>query len=296
MLRHVYFLMALILFGLGQSAYAQSSPQPCGESIVNLVVKHLAATTPKDIIQPEAIVASACKVWPKNNSITISAFAYRSGLYPEGPDLPKLKGLILVLIDNQNSQIIAAYRDSIEEGADMIVAENSLRIDTARYDLAPSVRAFGLDVVSGSNPYIHIYSGPMRTLFIQDGKSIRPMTTFDINPSSLIQGCDPASSYANPCEESEEKEGETVIENISYGIGISKAVTNGYANLLITATISYSSGEKPREKPFQYELHYDGKKYLADSQSSAALVKWQNDSRPDKWKKKGITQPFPGQN
>ncbi len=293
MLKHVIPSMALILLGLGQSAYAQSAhpkrhvfrdarlsqyaqlaPQPCGESIVNLVVEHLAASDPEEIIRPEAIVASACKVWPKNNSITISAFAYHSDLYPEGRDSPHIEGLILVMIDNQKKQIIASYRDKIEEGADMIVAENSLRIDTARYDLAPGVRAFGLDVMSGPTSYVTIYSGPTRTLFIQDRKSIRPMTTFDINPSALIQGCDPSTSYANPCEESAEKEGETVIENIYYGVGIGKTATNGYANLLITATIAYSNGEKPKGKPFQYELHYDGKKYVADSQTGAAFARW----------------------
>jgi len=69
--------------------------------------------------------------------------------------------------------------------------------------------------------------------------------------------------------------------------------------LLITATISYSNGEKPKGEPFQYELHYDGKKYVADPQTGAAFAKWKNDSRPDKWHGKNIfdmLEPFPGQN
>jgi hypothetical protein len=266
MIKNIVFTVAFICFGMGQSAYGQTDTEKyrCDKSIVNLVGKHSDISDfsySKDHMYASVenggvIIAGVCKVWPKDISKTIGIFAYDDGVEYE-------KRLIVVLLNNKTKKVIATYMGSITEDSAMTVGGNSLRIDTAPYDLAPGVRAFGLDVTTSYSQGCGDGGlGPTRTLFIQDGKEIRPiLENFYVSSFRYIKG---ASCVT---------EGEIVIEDIYYSIGISKATTNGFANLVITATSSL------KRKPFQYELHYDGKRYSTSpalNGGGAELDKWKN--------------------
>lgn len=255
MTRNMIFAFALICIGLGQSAYAQpeSEKQQCSDSIVNLVGKRFGISDfsyPREGMYPSAqnggvITAGACKVWPKNNAITIAAFAFDDEGSENG------KSLIVTMVDSLKGKVVASYK-----AVGLDVAEGGLRIDTARYDLAPGVRAIGLDVTEKSSPNCGDGgAGAARTLYIQNGNQIRPILEgLYMSYWSFVQG---GSNCASGDTES-------VTEDFSYSIGIDNTTTNGYANLLITATSSYSSGDKSMRKPFHYELHYNGKKYPID--------------------------------
>jgi hypothetical protein len=262
MIKEYCLIVTFIYFGLSQSVFAQSDSeqekQRCSESTLNLVGKHLALSDfsyPRDSIYPSAknggmIVAGVCKAWPRNTAITIAAFAYDDKL-------------VVAMVDNLKSKVNATYEVDLMDFAGLGVDENGLRIDTARYDLAPSVRAFGIDVTERYNPGCHEGGhGAIRTLFVQDGKKIKPILENFITSSWRF-----ANNDLTCIIEDAEKE----TEDFSYSIGISKVTTNGYANLLITAISSQSS-----RKPFYYELQYDGKEYPNNSQYSAEIDKWRN--------------------
>ncbi len=258
MIRIIVFTVAFICFGIDQSAYGQTDSEKnrCDKSIINLVGKHLDVSDfsyPKDHMYPSAenggvIIAGVCKVWPKDNSKTITIFAYDDGVEYE-------KRLIVVLVDTIKLRIVAIYKGAIQEDAAMTVGANSFRIDTARYDIAPGVRAFGLDVTNSySQGCGDGGSGPVRTLFVQDGKEIKPiLEDFYISSWSYIQEGQSRCTGANAPEES-------LYENRGYSLSVDTASTNGYKDLLVTETISRDDGKKTGE-PLRYKLHYDGKKY-----------------------------------
>jgi hypothetical protein len=237
----------LFTFVLCHSVYAQAdseqNKQHCSDTMVKLVGKHLGIS---DFSHTSGVIVDeACKVWPKDDSKTIAIFSYDAGVEHE-------KRLIVVLVDTLKERVVATYKRAIQEDAAMTVGAGSFRIDTARYDLAPGVRAFGLDVTTSySQGCVDGGLGPVRTLFVQDGKEIRPIfENFYISSWRYVQG-------GPSCAEGEN----VVTEDITYSIGIGNETTNGYANLKITADSSYSGAAKTKRKPFQYELHYDGKKY-----------------------------------
>ena len=183
--------------------------------------------------------------------------------------------MIIALIDTLKSKVVATYIGAIHEDAAVTLGDNSFNIDTARYNLAPGVRAFGLDVsTSYSQGCVDGGVGPTRTLYVQDGKTIRPILEYFYIYTWKFANLGGRPNCVNG-------EGDEVTANISYSIGISKATTNGYSNLLITANGSYSNGDKYTQKPFQYELHYDGNKYPtgifngADAKLEKELENWQ---------------------
>jgi hypothetical protein len=281
MARNIVSALALICVGLVQSVYAQpdSEIQRCNESIVSLVGKHFGISDfsfPRHGMYPSAenggvITAGACKVWPKNTAVTIAAFAYEDEYEANG------KSLAVALIDNNKGEIVATYKGAQMDSAGFGVAQDGLRIDTARYDLAKGVRAFGLDITESYNANCGDGGvGPARTLFIQEGNTIRPiLENFSTYGWSYVQGGN-ARCGAN--------DEEVINQYISYSLGISKTQTNGYANLIITASLSYDDGEKPKLGPFTYELRYDGNKYQNNG-GGVEFSKWLENAKPDKWKK-----------
>lgn len=251
MIRKIVFTVAFICFCIDHAAYGETGSEKnrCDKSTVNLVGKYLGVSNfsyPKVNMYPRdkngsVIVTGVCKVWPKDNSKIIAIFAYDEGVKYE-------KRLIVVLVDTIKVRIVASYKGAIKEDAG-IVGEDSFRIDTARYDLAPGIRAFGLDVVTDNSFNGEACGdgcaddgyGPVRTLFVQDGKEIKP----------ILEGFYTSSwSYALY----------STYEGRSYSLSVDTASTNGYKDLLVTETLSDRDGKKIG-KPLRYKLRYDGKKY-----------------------------------
>lgn len=277
MLRNIAFIVSLIFFIHNQSSYAETNPekksQHCSQSILHLVGEHFGLNDfsyPKEGMYASTenggvITAGVCQEWPKDISKTISIFAYDDTDTQENDE----KQLIVALVDNIQGTVIATYKGVIQQDAAMTVGENSFWIDTARYDVAPGVRAFGLDVTTSySQGCVDGGLGPVLTLFIQEGKEIKPiLENFYRSTWSFVTG-------GPSCATQEE----IITENITYFIGISKTTTNGYADLLINAVSSLSNGVKSKRKPFQYKLRYDGEKYPTSLFNGAGveLDRWQS--------------------
>jgi hypothetical protein len=245
---------------------AEAAKQLCDDAVVADIGKYLDvdnfsypeynATTYSE--KDGAISASACKVWPKDKNITIVAFAYD---YDAGT--ADEKALFLALINTRTHDVIASYKSSIEEDADMRVDNDSIHIDTARYDLAKGVTAIGLDVSSGyiQHPCEEGGVGAQRTLFVPEGNQLRPvLKNFALSSWQYTQGGNPRCTSPDAPE--------PIIEDIKNHIIISRQSQHGFANLIITQSLSYDGGElkEAKHKSSQkagYELRYDGKIYKA---------------------------------
>lgn len=236
---YICTLLCVDFTGVGYAATINDGggDQLCENSVTSLIGKNLG-------VDNFSYIKNACKRWPKDKSITIAAFAYDSGVEYQ-------KSLIVALIDIKKSRVVATYSGVIQQSSGDTV--ENLKIDTARYDLAPGVRAFGVDVMQSLNIRCAIGgSGPYRTLYVQEGKNIRS-----------ILADQPMSRWgyyggSNPCDD--EGTGHEYTETDTFTIGMTKEINNGYYNLAINQTTSYSNSDKT--KSITWEYYYDGSKYV----------------------------------
>lgn len=198
---------------------------------------------------PRIIAAAACKKNPAAPQITIAAVAFNDGRDDE-------KATVVALIDESKRRVIASIRGEIGEDAGMRVDSGSLWIDTAPYTLAPGIRAFGVDLTSGYIPHCGDGgSGADRTLYVQDGKNLRPIFGLTMSYWRFVKGGNPR------CMASDQTTEETEIDNTGVSINIASTVTNGYRDILVTATSSDDGGQRTKKKPFRYKVRYDGREF-----------------------------------
>ena len=247
------FMLPIVSFALGTSqrwtrADLQQVAPPCAATIVDIVAKHFKLddfTFPRNGFYPSVengglIVAGVCKVWAADRSKVLAAFAYDAGAQDE-------KRFLVAVVEVHKQKVVASFDGVLQEDAAMKVGDNSLRLDTAPYDLAPGIRAFGVDLsTSYRQGCVDGGSGPARTLFIQEGERLRPvLSDFYLSEWRFVKG-------GPSCATSER---EPIVENVTFKIGVGKAPPSGYANLRVTATSDL------RKKPFRYELRYNGQTY-----------------------------------
>ena len=119
-------------------------------------------------ITPDAMVTAACKLWPYDKSVLIVAAAYAQ-------DKEQDKNLVVALVDAKSMTIRATWQGVVLEDSTWSVVQGSLHLDTARYDLAPGVRAFGIDLSSDPVDNAVVRGGvtATRSLFVQQGTQLR---------------------------------------------------------------------------------------------------------------------------
>ena len=142
---------------------------------------------------------------------------------------------IIALVDARSRTLRAAVQRVIF--VDSAFAAAPLAIDTARYDLAPGVRAFGVDQ-SRSGPYsasADNYSGTQRTLYIQEGPALRPVLAYYLDTSHHGQGS-------------------------TWTIAIGRTASHGFADLVVTRTVETGIDGAPVVHQ-RSVLHYDGATY-----------------------------------
>ncbi len=252
----MHFAVVLALASIHPCAHAQSGytedSQRCDSAMVAAMGKPagMNSFTYRRNDPEGLIVSGVCKTSSDNKSITIGAFV---SLAPGHSDQ-----LTITMVNNQNYAAVATYNESLVNSftPKINTGRDLLRLDTGRYDIAKGVRAFGLDVISGPAPNQscgQVDGGIVRTLFVRDGDRIRFL--FDeglpISFRRYVEGgprCGPANSPSPPSK--------MVTEDIHLTIAILDTVTDGYADLLITAVSSYSDGCPSLRKPFRSKLHY----------------------------------------
>ena len=195
---------------------------------------------------PDALVTATCKRSPVDANVLIVAAAYAQD--------EDSKNEIVALVDTRRSALRAAFTGVIVE--DAVVKVGSFTIDTAHYDLAPGVRAFGVDF--NSQAYVsaawEFRRERERTLFIQDGTRLRPVLVgFALTTWNAVPG----------------RKGRGELSN--WMIAVATTRSHGLSDLVVTRTTEPDEDGTPalRERSV---LHYDGKTYGdANPGESAAL-------------------------
>jgi len=181
---------------------------------------------------PDARVAAACTSWPSDKRVRVVAAAYAR-------EQEQGKNLVVALVDTSAKAVRSAFQGGVREDATWSVAQGSLRIDTAPYELAPGVRAFGVDVTSAPVAGTLVRDGvtAARSLFVPDGAQLRlVLDGFVLTSWRKAAAAEPVTSSAR--------------------IALDAHRTNGFADLRITRTSN--AGREDRTT-----LVYDGTRYAA---------------------------------
>jgi len=209
------------------------------------------------------VVSAACKVWPKDASKAIVAVAYATKEEAK-------KGLVVAVTDVATGKVVNLHRELVEEDAGLQFRESSLKIDTARYDLAAGIRAFAIDVESGApGPSCPDGGqGPARSLYVQQGEKLQKVLDgLDMAPWHFVSGGPAMCLGANADKVV------TVVEDFPASIDMASSSSNGFADLNITRQSKLDNGAKSKRKAFQYTLKFDGKQYPTEAMDKA-YWKW----------------------
>jgi hypothetical protein len=254
-MRPIYILSFLLaLFSFGNTA-VNAAEDHCDEAIVQVVGNHFKIKdfAPRD--EDGVIVAKSCKLWPYKNNIVLVAFAFTPEVGGK-QDVEYEKNLIVAMIDKATQRVVSSNQSIIYEDAITEIGPDSFELDTARYQLTPDVRAFGLRFNSSAR-------GPScgegrssneLTLFVPEGDKLRSVLRLYMYRQQSIQGC--LSVYSEGA----------VWEDAGLTISVEKTRTNGYADLLVTARIEPGSNgvidENAKARVEHHLLHYSGNGYL----------------------------------
>jgi hypothetical protein len=169
---------ALIAFAGPEPAKSPSDGQVCNVQLVSRVLRNKLAIDyggggPNG--ERGDIMNMVCKTHPVNPEQTIVALFYD---FPDQSDqnIDESKGFALAVIDLKQNKVISLYQDKIEEDASIRVFDRDLWIDTAHYNLAPGVRAFGVRMDIGYTPRCgEAGESDYLSLFVEEQNSLRPV-------------------------------------------------------------------------------------------------------------------------
>lgn len=204
----------------------------------------------------ERLVDAGCKHSPVDRDVTIVAAAYDRGTRYD-------KNLVVAFV---STRVVAAFTGTIEEDASLMVGRDSLHLDTARYDLAPGMRAIGLDVSSAkSGPHCADGGfGATRTLFVRDGAVLRPVLRGVLLMSWQVEG------GTAPCPDAD-SEGTGTPATTTTTLAVEPHATHGFADIALTSVTDLHPGRRTR-----VVLHYDGSAYVGNG-----FEPWQPGVVPD---------------
>jgi hypothetical protein len=233
---HLFFSLLILLFST--TALAQNLENQCTSDVYKTVSRQLK-------INAKA-VSSDCKMWPHQSNLLLIAIAYDQGKEYE-------KNLIVATLDHKKRKIISSTKRIIDEDASMEIGEHSLKLDTARYQLSPNVRAFGVrihSVAHGANCGTG-YSNDELTLFVPEGKVLRSVLSLNMWQQQWIEGC-PAVS-------------QSLWEDAALTFSTSTSSNHGYYDLVLKARITVNTEglgkANLKDRTEHAVLRYDGKFY-----------------------------------
>ena len=200
------------------------------------------------------VAAAACRAAPAFKGRLVAA-AYRSGHQDD---------LLLVIAVLDAGQVGATFKGNLDSDPAVKIVSGSLWLDTAAYDLAPGVRAFGLDITSGvPRACAAGGSGARRSLFVSQGRFIRPvLQDLPMSEWGLLQRGKSACTDGSAPDL-------TITENFNATLGLATTSTRGYRDLVVTGTASRDDHQVDGRPVLRNELKWDGRVYSLDEQQRA---------------------------
>jgi uncharacterized Zn-binding protein involved in type VI secretion len=194
---------------------------------------------------------AACKAWPANPALTVAALPLpkKGNNDDSGTD-----DLEVLVADSATGAVVAhTYQPSaITYDA---VRLSGLAIDTARYQLTPGNRAFGVRIKYSGSSRVSPYEGTSLSLYVIDGQTLRPvLDRLEVDSSN--------GDWDGNCA--------GTFDAMSRSIEIGPAGKDGYAALKVSEKTTHSistqtksdcvSKDQPQVRAI-FELEYRGGHY-----------------------------------
>lgn len=221
----------------------------CGASVFRAVRKHLgmpAQTVPWEQNYP--FLDATCRALPGRPARTLAALAHVDATRSR-------KQVFVGVIDERRGRVVAGTSERFAEDAAMTLVPGGMRFDATRYMLAPGVRAFGLDILSGTPaaPCTSVTGDPVRYLYVLEGKKMR-LVMRDV---ALSVWRDLAGD-GSPCDPASETPRVRILSRRELVVGSRDGA--GYADLLVRSKESVN-GRTTTRQPRAIVLRYDGSGY-----------------------------------
>lgn len=124
---------------------------------------------------------AVCKINPANPGQILAALPFAETV---DEDAQGDYGLGVIMADAASGQIVARHYQSAAITSDAISFE-SLSLDTARYQLTPRLRAFGVRISYDGASRVNPFASTTLNLYVLDGAKLRPvMNTLEVSRSS----------------------------------------------------------------------------------------------------------------
>lgn len=262
---------ALLCIGLATAAcvaQAQTPATGCDARALDSVGARFAGA---DAARPRAaIVSQACKPWPYDPGVTLAAVAYATGDAASGEREIELR---VAMLSSADARVLATYSRPLSEDAGLELDRDALRLDKARYDLAPGVRAVGVvlrNVARGPNCPDFRYDDEL-TLLVRDGARLRPVLQQNLQAWQRVEG-EPCSGHADA---------PVVTDDAAITVALGSERHAGFADLVLDARIvreRYAPGaDTPttRQRRERQPLRYDGQRYRPPTGAKAPFWAFQ---------------------
>jgi hypothetical protein len=245
--------LLLLIAAPMSAALAAEASQECAPAVLatlarELKVAHFAVGQENFGKDPAGVlIASSCKRMPDDPRLTLAAVSWDAH---EADN----KALAIAIVDESTATVAALLKDDIHEDAATQVNAGSLRLDTAPYELAPGVRAFGLDIVSEDRSCGEGGMGPSRTLYVREGRTLRPVLEgLTVRQWWYLRGNQPRCATPKAAASA-------ILEDYTVSIGLGAPGRSGRRDLVLTV-ISKRSDHKPGRQPLHVSVPYDGHAY-----------------------------------
>ncbi|MCD5996359.1 hypothetical protein KDX38_22450 [Pseudomonas sp. CDFA 602] len=126
-------------------------------------------------LQPELKLNAehaVCKINPANAGQILAALPFAENVDEDGQGD---YGLAVIVANSDNGKIIAHHYQAAAIVSDAISLD-SLAIDTARYQLAPKLRAFGVRMSYQGSSRVNPFNSTVLNLYLNEGPKLRPIS------------------------------------------------------------------------------------------------------------------------
>ncbi|PBJ83033.1 hypothetical protein CMZ84_00250 [Lysobacteraceae bacterium NML93-0399] len=235
------------------SAHAAPPRDPCAAQTLYALTH--AGLVPAGDDAP--LVAQACRVWPYDTALELAAVAY--ALPDSGKPGERALRLVVAVLDADDAQVLSSKVSELDEDAGFALGEGGLLLDTARYDLVPGDRAFGVVVrntARGPSCPDRRYNDAL-TLYLRDGDALRPVVETHLDFWARVAG--------EPCSWARDQL--LVTEEAAFTLAVLPTARHGMADLRVQAdvvrleSVAGSDLDTQTRRRETRTVRYDGHRY-----------------------------------
>ncbi|MFJ2320082.1 hypothetical protein [Pseudomonas sp. NPDC087817] len=199
---------------------------------------------------------SVCKDWPVDPPLTITAVSkfVADPVYAKGEKIGTYD-LDLSVLSADDSTSLATWHQPSAFSTDAIEMQ-SVELDTARYKLTPTLRAFGVRAIFKGSSSVNPLNETVLSLYVKEGGKLRPVL------DRLV-----VYRFSGEWDGNCAGDRGTTVRTIEMG----KTSSHGFADLILKSVTTGLTGEGPPDtceiktthyKPELTTLRYDGKSYV----------------------------------